>query len=122
MQISPLVNFTSLPRLLRKCNWEDIHARLLDKTACCLCTTYAYSRKTNWACFLRLEKKNSVSAVGYPHPSITLRRELESVSQDLENLSSQVLAIKERLAGTDSQQPKFQTNSFKLTWVDSSAS
>ena len=31
MQISPLVNFTSLPRLLRKCNWEDIYAILLDK-------------------------------------------------------------------------------------------
>lgn len=122
MQISPWVNYTSLPRLPRKCNWKGIYTRLLDKMACCLCTTYFYSRKTNCACFPPLEKKNSVSAVGYPHPTITLRGELESLSQDLENLSSQVLAIKERLAGTDSQQPKFQTNSFKLTEVDSSAS
>lgn len=62
-----------------------------------------------------------MSAVGFPHASIALRQ-LESLSQDLENLASQVLAIKERLVGADSQQPKFQTNSFKLTEVDSNVS
>ena len=62
-----------------------------------------------------------MSAVSFPHANITLRQ-LESLSQDLENLASQVLAIKEHLAGADSQQPKFQTNSFKLNEVDSSVS
>ena len=62
-----------------------------------------------------------MSAVSFPHANITLRQ-LESLSQDLENLASQVLAIKERLAGADSQQSKFQTNSFKLNEVDSRVS
>ena len=72
--------------------------------------------------FLHLIEERRVSGASSNHINVTLRQ-LETLGQALEKLSSRVQSMKERLTSTNGQQPKWQTDeSLKLTEVNVSSS